>query len=169
MIEIREEQPEDVDAVRRVNTEAFGQPGEAALVDALRTSCEERLSLVAVEGDDILGHILFTPATIGDVQGMGLAPMAVTPERQRDGIGSKLVRAGLVELAECGCPFVIVLGHPDYYPRFGFERASARDVRCEWEVPDEAFMLLVLDVAAMDGMSGLARYRPEFSQLAESG
>lgn len=169
MIEIREEQPIDVDAVRRVNTEAFGQPGEAALVDVLRTSCDERLSLVAVEGDVVLGHILFTPATIDDVHGMGLAPMSVLPERQRDGIGSKLVHAGLVALVERGCPFVIVLGHPDYYPRFGFERASARGVRCEWDVPDEAFMLLVLDVTAMDGVSGLARYRPEFSELADSG
>lgn len=164
MIEIRAELPGDVDAVRRVNTEAFGRRDEAALVDALRERCPERVSLVAVDGEDIVGHILFTPATIGTVRGMGLAPMAVLPDRQRDGIGSKLVRAGLVELAERQCPFVIVLGHADYYPRFGFERASTHGIHCEWDVPDEAFMVLVIDEAAMSGVSGLARYRPEFSE-----
>ena len=167
MIEIRDEQPGDVDAVRRVNTEAFGQPDEAALVDKLRERCDDYVSLVAVDGDDVVGHILFTPATIGDrnLTGMGLAPMAVVPERQRDGIGSKLVRAGLVAVAERQCPFVIVLGHADYYPRFGFERASAHGIRCEWDVPDEVFMILVLDEPAMKGVSGVARYRPEFSEM----
>lgn len=164
MIEIREERPEDVAAVRAVNTEAFGQPDEAALVDELRANCDDVVSLVAVDGDEVVGHILFTPATIGDAHGMGLAPMAVHPGRQRDGIGSKLVRAGLVQLAERRCPFVIVLGHAEYYPRFGFERASAHGVRCEWDVPDDVFMILVLDVDAMSGVSGLARYRPEFSE-----
>jgi putative acetyltransferase len=164
VIEIREEQPDDIEAVRRVNTEAFGQPDEAALVDKLRESCDEKVSLVAVDGDDVVGHILFTPATIGDVRGMGLAPMAVVPERQGDGIGSKLVRAGLVELAERRCPFVIVLGHPEYYPRFGFERASTHGIRSEWDIPNDAFMILVIDEAAMRGVSGLARYRPELSE-----
>ncbi len=88
--------------------------------------------------------------------------MAVLPDRQRDGIGSKLVRRGLDELRERNCPFVIVLGHPEYYPRFGFEPASKRGVRCKWEVPDEVFMILVLDEAAMAGVSGLAHYRSEF-------
>lgn len=164
MVEIREEKREDLGAVRRVNADAFGQPDEAALVDKLRERCDDYLSLVAVDGDEVVGHILFTPATIGEAQGMGLAPMAVAPARQRHGIGSKLVRAGLVELAERRCPFVIVLGHPEYYPRFGFERASAHGIRCEWDVPDEAFMILVIDEAAMAGVSGLARYRPEFSE-----
>ncbi len=162
MIEIREEQARDEAGVRRVNTEAFGQPGEAAIVDALREHCSDRLSLVALDGDDVVGHILFTPATLEQVEGVGLAPMAVQPSRQRDGIGSKLVRRGLDELRERGCPFVIVLGHPEYYPRFGFERASARGIRCKWEAPDEAFMILVFDEAVMAGISGLAHYRSEF-------
>ena len=164
MVEIREEQPGDVDAIRRVNTDAFGQPEEAALVDKLRESCDDYVSLVAVDGGDIIGHILFTPATIGDVHGMGLAPMAVLSGRQRGGVGSKLVRAGLVAVAERRCPFVIVLGHAEYYPRFGFERASKHGIRCEWDVPDHVFMILVLDEAALKGVSGLARYRPEFSE-----
>jgi len=119
---------------------------------------------VAVEGDDVVGHVLFSPAEIGDVRGMGLAPMAVSPDRQRHGIGSELVHAGLAKLEARGCPFVIVLGHPEYYPRFGFERASARGIRCQWDVPDEAFRILVLDEAAVEGVTGLARYRPEFSE-----
>ncbi len=164
-IDIREEQTCDAEAIRRVNTEAFGQLQEAQLVDALRNNCSDLLSLVAADGEDIVGHILFSPALLGDVEGMGLAPMAVVPARQRDGIGSELVRAGLAKLEERGCPFVIVLGHADYYPRFGFERASARGVRCEWDVPDEVFMLLVLDETMMSGVSGLARYRPELAQV----
>ena len=164
-IEIREEQTCDADAIRRVVTEAFGQPQEAQLVEALRNNCPDLLSLVAVAGQDIVGHILFSPALLGDVQGMGLAPMAVSPARQRDGIGSELVRAGLAKLEAQGCPFVIVLGHPDYYPRFGFERASERGVRCEWDVPDDVFMLLVFDETTMRGVSGLARYRPELAQV----
>jgi len=161
VIEIREEQARDKAGVRRVNTEAFGQPDEAELVDALREQCSGRLSLVALDGDDVVGHILFTPATLEHVEGMGLAPMAVLPSRQRDGTGSKLVCRGLDQLRERGCPFVIVLGHPEYYPRFGFERASLRGIRCKWEAPDEAFMILVIDEAVMAGLSGLAHYRSE--------
>ena len=164
-IDIRQEHTGDAEAIRRVNTEAFGQVQEAQLVDALRNGCADLLSLVAVDGQDIVGHILFSPALLGDVEGMGLAPMAVIPARQREGIGSELVRAGLAKLEERGCPFVIVLGHADYYPRFGFEPASAHGVRCEWDVPDDVFMLLVLDNTTMSGVSGLARYRPEFAQV----
>ena len=96
---------------------------------------------------------------------MGLAPMAVLPERQRDGIGSALVEQGLRLLEDRACPFVIVIGHPDYYPRFGFELASKYDITCQWEgVPDEAFMILILDEAAMEGVAGLVRYRDEFNE-----
>jgi putative acetyltransferase len=123
---------------------------------------------VAVKQNQIVGHILFSPIEIKSketsVQGMGLAPMAVLPEFQRRGIGTDLVREGIKRLTGRGCPFVIVLGHPEYYPRFGFEPASRYGVRCEWEVPDEAFMILVLDPSAIRGVSGLARYRPEFAE-----
>ena len=167
MIIVRTERPEDIEGIREVNKRAFGQPQEADIVDTLRGACPDALSFVAIEGDRVVGHILFSPATIhsGDdeVRGMGLAPMAVVPDEQRRGIGSKLVRTGLDVLKESSCPFVIVLGHPEYYPRFGFVPASHYDLHCQWDgVPDEAFMVIVLDESAMEGVSGVARYRSEF-------
>lgn len=89
--------------------------------------------------------------------------MAVLPEGQRQGIGSRLVRSGLDRLRDQACPFVIVLGHPKYYPRFGFERASKYGINSQWAgVPDEAFMIIVFDEGALQGVSGVARYRAEF-------
>jgi putative acetyltransferase len=93
---------------------------------------------------------------------MGLAPLAVLPEWQRRGIGGELVGAGLASLRQTRCPFVVVLGHPGYYPRFGFQPASRHGIRCKWEVPDEAFMILILDEGQMRGASGLAHYRDEW-------
>ena len=167
MISVREETPEDVPTIRKVNELAFGQPQEAGIVDALRESGDDFLSLVAHCDGEVVGHILFTPVTIetarGTVRGMGLAPMAVLPERQRQGIGSALVRHGLAALRDRSCPFVIVLGHAAYYPRFGFEPASRHGIRSQWEgVPDEAFMILLVDERVMHGVSGIARYRGEF-------
>ena len=122
-------------------------------------------------GNEIVGHILFSSVTVeGEettAEGMALAPMAVLPEYQRQGIGSKLVRAGIARLASSGCGFVIVLGHADYYPRFGFEPASRYGIRSEWEVPDDAFMIVVLNESVMQGISGVARYRPEFAEAVE--
>lgn len=116
---IRKEQPGDEAAVRRVNLLAFDGAAEADIVDQLRLACPEALSLVALDGDQIVGHILFTPAVIGtpgnQVDGMGLAPMSVLPEYQGQGIGSQLARTGLEMLRQAGQPFVIVLGHPHYY------------------------------------------------------
>jgi putative acetyltransferase len=167
MIEVREEQREDALEVRKVNERAFGQMTEAFIVDALRKNCGDLLSLVAVDSDRLVGHILFSPVVIEcegwTISGMGLAPMAVLPEYQRRGIGTALVHAGVRALNERRCPFVIVLGHAGYYPRFGFERASRYAIRSQWEgVPDEAFMVLMLDKAAMQNVSGIARYRAEF-------
>jgi putative acetyltransferase len=164
VIKIRREGAADSAAVHSLVEAAFGQPDEAELVDRLRAACPEALSLVALDDDVIVGHILFTPATVGTAAGiatgMGLAPLSVTPERQREGVGSALVSWGLELLAAEGCPFVIVLG---YYPRFGFERASDRGLASQWSgVPDEAFMVLILDEERMRGASGVARYREEF-------
>ena len=166
---IRLERHEDVSEVRSVNELAFGQPTEANLVGRLRQACTASLSLVA-EDDGVVGHILFTPVVVESasrrVIGMGLAPMAVLPHRQRQGIGSQLVTRGLDVLRERGCPFVVVVGHPDYYPRFGFEPASAHGLVSQWEgMPDAAFMVLILDVHAMTGVSGVARYREEFNEV----
>jgi putative acetyltransferase len=165
---VRRERVDDGPDVRRVNELAFGQPLEAALVERLRAACPDAVSLVAEDDGTVVGHILFTPVTIDgheDVVGMGLAPMAVAPARQRQGIGSALVRAGLTILGERGCPFVIVLGHPGYYPRFGFVPASQHGITSQWEgIPDDAFMMLVLRGDALRGVAGVARYRPEFNE-----
>jgi putative acetyltransferase len=170
VITIRPESPEDASAVRRLNELAFGQPAEADLVEKLRAACGDALSLVAV-ADEVVGHILFTPVVVEDastrVLGMGLAPMAVLPDRQRQGIGSQLVRRGVDLLRERRCPFVVVVGHPEYYPRFGFEPASAHALVSQWDgMPDAAFMVLILDDHAMAGVRGVARYRGEFDEVA---
>lgn len=166
-VRVRKERPEDIDAIGHINDMAFGQPAEGKLIAALRDNNAVLLSLVALLEDRLVGHILFTPACIdgdtGTVTGAALGPMAVHPEFQRRGIGAKLIEAGAGLLQKHGCPFIIVLGHPEYYPRFGFEPASSRSIACEWDVPDEAFMLLILDRAKMKNVSGMARYRPEFS------
>jgi putative acetyltransferase len=166
---IRPESPEDYSSVRHVNELAFGRPTEADLVERLRQACTDSLSLVA-EDDAVVGHILFTSVVVESegrrVLGMGLAPMAVIPDRQRQGIGSQLVRRGLDILRQRGCPFVVVVGHPEYYPRFGFERASMHGLTCRWEgVPDAAFMVLVLDERGMAAVSGAAKYREEFNDV----
>ena len=167
MIEIREEQYSDQDAVRRINEIAFEQGPEAAIVDKLRTSCKEYCSFVAVNKDTVIGHIVFTPVTIdgSNLIGMGLAPMAVLPSYQKQGIGSSLVQHGLQHLQQSGCPFVIVLGHPEYYPRFDFEPASRYNLKSQWEsVPDEAFMVIVFDRNVLPMEGGIARYRAEFNK-----
>jgi putative acetyltransferase len=166
---IRPEQPEDINKIRSLNVEAFGQFLEAIIVDKLRENCTGVLSLVAVEDEKIIGHILFSPVSIegphGSVKGMGLAPMAVLPDIQRQGVGARLIQQGIDELRKVQCPFIVVLGHHEYYPRFGFERASAYDIRCPWEgIPDEAFMILWLDKAMAGKVSGLAKYRDEFDE-----
>lgn len=165
MIEIRREESKDRDAVNHLNSIAFDNGPEAALVDELRASCKEYLSFVAVEDGSVIGHILFTPATLEgySITGMGLAPMSVMPSQQRKGIGSELVQYGLEFLRDAGCPFVIVLGHPEYYPRFVFELASKYQLRSQWEgVPDDAFMIVVFNSGVLPKAGGIARYRDEF-------
>jgi putative acetyltransferase len=166
MIEIRKEEPNDIPAIRRLNDAAFGQPQEGRIVDALRAGSATLLSLVAVIDGEVVGHVLYSPASIGLLAGAALGPMAVRPDRQRQGIGTRLILAGNRMMSDSGCPFVIVVGHPEYYPRFGFTPASARGITCEWEVPGEAFMILVLDERRMAGVSGQASYRHEFSSGA---
>ncbi len=167
-ITLREEQSGDAAAIRKVHEQAFGHLQEADIVDKLRRNCSDLLSLVAVTENQTVGHILFSPIEIKGkettVQGMGLAPMAVLPEFQRQGIGAGMVREGITKLKRQGCPFVIVLGHAEYYPRFGFKPASRYRIQSEWEVPDDAFMILVLNQSEILGVSGLARYRPEFDE-----
>jgi putative acetyltransferase len=174
MIAIRPEKPGDVDAVHTVNEAAFSRLLEADLVDKLRISCPEAVSLVADSNGAIVGHILFTPVALQTqtkrIEGMGLGPMAVVPECQNQGIGSRLVIAGLEVLRQRACPFVVVLGHPEYYPRFGFTPASRHGLRCPWDgVPDGVFMAIVLDKDTMSGVSGVVRYRKEFGAVPRKG
>ena len=169
MTTIRLETPDDIPAIRLINERVFHVSAEAEIVDKIRDAGADTVSLVAEEEDRVVGYVLFSPATIEGrercVPGMGLAPMAVLPEWQRQGIGSKLLERGLEILRGCSCPFVIVLGHPEYYPRFGFEPASKYGLKSHWEnVPDEAFMVLMFDAEAMEGVSGVARYRDEFDE-----
>jgi putative acetyltransferase len=166
-IEIREERADDIAAVRDLNRRAFGQDQESNIVDALRANGAALLSLVATVNDRVVGHIMYSPVSVaGKVTGAALGPMAVLREHQRQGIGSKLIEAGNRKLKDAGCPFIIVVGHADYYPRFGFKPASEHGIKCEWDVPDDLFMLLVLNEPKMEGVSGLAKYRHEFSSVS---
>lgn len=164
MIQIRPEQTEDIAAIRDLNRRAFGQDHEGRIVDAIRANGGAQLSLVAVDEDRVVGHIMYSALQIGQVEGRALGPMAVDPEVQRQGIGTKLVDAGNARVRLDGGPFVVVVGHPEFYPRFGFRPARPLGITCEWEVPDDVFMILVLDETKMSGATGRAAYRPEFSE-----
>ena len=162
---IRPERPQDISRIRAVNERAFGQPDEAALVDAVRARGEWSISLVAVDGERLVGHVLFTPVTIEGPnsahQAVGLAPLAVDPDYQRRGIGGRLVAQGLDRCRESGYRIAVVLGHPTYYPRFGFVPAR-HGIRFKLDVPDEAFMVLELEPGALAGCTGVACYVEEF-------
>jgi putative acetyltransferase len=164
-VSIRREELRDVGEIRETNEQAFGAPLEARLVDALRGS-PDSISLVATMDDRVIGHILFTPITIhppAAVRVAGLAPMSVRPTYQRQGVGGQLLRAGLEECRQCGYAAVVLVGHPEYYPRFGFVPGHTKGLQCEFSVPKEAFMVLELDAGALSGISGVVRYRPEFT------
>jgi len=166
---IRPETPADISAIDQVNQRAFNRENEARLVDNLRNHGAVILSLVAEMDDRIIGHILFSPVTIThadcDWQAVGLAPMAVLPEFQNRGIGSALIRAGLADLKQRGHAVVIVLGHPEYYPRFGFRPAQPLGIRWERDVPTDVFMLTELTPDALQGRRGVVRYHPAFEDV----
>ncbi len=151
-----------------VNLTAFEAPTEADLVDVLREQAEPIVSLVADDDDAIVGHILFSPVTLTAHAGltiMGIAPMAVAPARQRQGIGTALVREGLDRCRRLGVGAVIVLGHAEYYPRFGFTPASHFGLISEYDVPDDVFMALELSQGVLRGKSGTIRYHPAFASV----
>ena len=166
---IRPEQPGDEPGIVEVNRAAFGQPEEAALVDKLREVADPYISLVAARDDRVIGHILFTPVSIRGEhdrsEAIGLGPMAVHPDNQRCGIGSELVRAGLDECARRSYPVVFVLGHPEYYPRFGFRPAPPLGLRFRSPDFDAAFMVAELDTGALAGRRGWVEYLPAFDEV----
>jgi putative acetyltransferase len=167
-MDIRLERVTDVAAIRAVNRAAFETRTEADLVDALRAQATPIISLVADDAGSIVGHILFSPVTLSGhstLTIMGLAPMAVLPTEQRRGIGSALVPAGLERCAQIGCAAVIVLGHPEYYPRFGFVPASRFGIASEYDVPDDVFMALELEPGVLQGKSGTVRYHAAFANV----
>ncbi|UUO05622.1 N-acetyltransferase [Blastopirellula sp. J2-11] len=164
---IRPETPDDVPAIRALLLAAFPTAIENEIVDQLRDSGCDQLSLLAEEDGQITGQILFTPATIEKagrvVSGWGLAPVSVLPQAQRRGVGAQLIETGLAQLRDSGALFVIVLGDSNYYPKFGFQPASQWNVRSELAgVPDEAFMVIVYNEDAI-GDGGIAKYRREFA------
>lgn len=168
---IRREKTDDIPSIREVNLSAFKGPGEAQVVDLLRESGETFISIVAEIDGQVGGHILFTPVRLATdtgetINGMGLAPLAVHPEYQNQGIGSILCEAGVEEMKDKGVPFVVVLGHSAYYHRFGFEPASKYDLRCAYEdVPTEASMIKVFQPQVLEGLSGVIYYRQEFDEV----
>jgi putative acetyltransferase len=165
---IRAEEPNDRDAVHVVHTSAFETPAEANLVDALRKQAHPTVCLVAADDNTVVGHILFSPVSLSRHPGltmMGLAPMAVVPNHQRKGIGSALVRAGLEQCKKLGCGAVVVLGHPEYYPRFGFLPSTQFRIGCEYDVPEDVFTVLELQPGFLHGASGIIKYHAAFSNL----
>lgn len=149
---VRPETPADAEAVRTVVTAAFPTPAEAAVVDALRADRSAwlpGLAQVALGGDGaVAAYALLTRCRVGDAPALALAPVATAPEQQRRGAGQAAVRAALDAARLRGESLVLVLGHPEYYPRFGFVPASRYGIRPAFDVPDEAMMALVLDPSA---------------------
>jgi putative acetyltransferase len=169
--EIREEIPQDYEAVYHIHELAFRQANEAKLVNALRKSTAfiPALSLVAISSQAISGHILFTNIRIknGDSvhESLALAPVSVHPGYQRQGIGSALIRAGLQKAGDLGYDSVIVLGHEHYYPKFGFLPAAGWRINAPFEVPSNAFMALELKPGGLSGVSGTVEYAQEFDMV----
>jgi putative acetyltransferase len=161
---IVEETPDDVGAIAALNRAAFGGEAEVEIIDRLRRDGLFALSLVERDGDGVVGHILFSALDVSiegrAIRAVALAPMAVAPRRQRQGIGSRLVRHGLGTLADRGYNAVIVLGHPEYYPRFGFSAALASRLTAPFSGP--AFMALELSPGALAGAGGVVRYPRAF-------
>ena len=169
MIEIRPETVDDIERIDEINRLAFEGEEESGLVRAIRNDPEfiPQLSLVAVKNDRVVGHILFSAVKImtsdGEVPALALAPMAVDPEYQNQGVGSELVRSGLMACSQLGHKIIIVIGHPDYYPRFGFKPAREFGLEVPFDAPDEAFLVLGLEPGVLNNVSGVVRYSSPFS------
>ncbi|WP_078548597.1 GNAT family N-acetyltransferase [Litchfieldia alkalitelluris] len=169
---IRSENEKDYAGIREVNIVAFNKENEAKLIEAIRGSnlFIPELSLVAVsEKQEILGHILFSEIILategGEIPTIGLAPMAVKPEYQNMGIGSALVKRGLDLCKTLGYSHVFVLGHPNFYPKFGFAASSLYGIESPFPVPEEVFMAIEIDKDSLSGLQGKIKYPPAFSSV----
>ncbi|NOX67527.1 MAG: N-acetyltransferase [Chlorobi bacterium] len=164
---IRKETPNDITTIHQINSTAFETDAEADLVDKLRDSGVTIISLVAEVDDKLVGYILFTPMTMDnfDIKIAGLAPMAVLPDYQNKGIGSTLIEKGLEYCAKENYAAVAVLGHPNYYPKFGFVPSTRFDLISEYDVPKEVFMIKELKRDSLSRISGIVKYHEEFSKL----
>ncbi len=168
---IRPERPDDYAAVHEVHVSAFGRVNEAQLVEAIRRSPGflPKLSLVAEHDGSVVGHILFSRITIeaksGPVTALALAPMAVRPECQKMGVGSRLVEEGLDRCRRLGHRLVVVVGHPDFYPRFAFRPARARGLEAPFDVPGEAFLLWEAAPEDPQDIAGRVQYPPAFDDV----
>jgi len=165
-VSIRAEKPQDEQGIFDVVEAAFETPAEAELVRNLRPLVNPWISMVATKGKVIVAHILFTPVKVGLADmAMALGPMAVAPEFQGKGVGSKLVRAGLTACRRRGHGVIFVLGHTDFYPRFGFRSAAPLGFRYGNAELDRYFMVAELLPGALRGLSGSVRYHPEFDRF----
>ncbi|OQR57512.1 GNAT family N-acetyltransferase [Bacillus sp. CDB3] len=174
MVTIRQEQKNDYSKTEEVVKQAFlneefSDKKEHELVKRIR-KCDAfipELSLVAVD-EGIVGHILLSKITIEQdgtsVESLALAPVSVARGHQKKGIGGKLTTAALEKAKELGYESVVVLGHPEYYPKFGFERASQWNIKAPFEVPDEVFMVMELRENALQGAEGVVQYSSAFSE-----
>ena len=168
-MDIRFENPGDVEQIHELNQAAFEGDTEARLVDKLRESGIDQISLVAEEDGAIIGHILFTPVSLDRVSGISiaaLAPMAIRPDWQGKAVGTELVKKGLKICQQADYDAVVVLGHASYYPRFGFEPAADYGIRSEYDVPREAFMIKLLKPGVLKDRTGTIKYNPIFSQFS---
>ena len=159
--QIRDEIPEDFAAIRAVVEAAFPEPAEADLVDQLRADGDCVISLVAVDDDRVIGHILFSKLT-APFRALGLAPVSVLPNRQNAGIGTRLIRAGLERAAQHGWQGVFVLGEPEYYDRFGFDAGLAQSFASPYAGP--YFMALALN-RELPMTEGTIEHAPAFAAL----
>jgi putative acetyltransferase len=168
LLTVRSERPEDEAEIRHINDEAFGRDVEGKIIDKLRSQGTLTISLVALDDGRIAGYIAFSPAeTVPDnltIRAIVLGPIAVLPDFQRKGIGWELIESGLEKCRELGYDIVVLVGHPDYYPRFGFVPASRMGIECEFEAPDEAWMLLELREGALAGRRGKVFFQPAFRE-----
>ena len=163
---IQKEVPGHYPAVRSILLECFNTSAEADLVDALRRNGKSALSLTSQHGDIVTGHIMFSPVHIlpaSPAKGVGLAPLAVKPEYQHQGIGALLIREGLRLCRELEVDYIVVLGSPKVYSRFGFKKASSFGLMNEYG-EDDAFMLL--QIGSQLPSPGLVHYCPEFSSFS---